>query len=203
MNYFDLPSAAMAPALRALTTTPASAVETVTEAPQLPPHVEAEQLLARLRAAVACVEAQVRLFQEGLAGSTGSAGSVGSTADTGWQTFTPNERVQLRSAPPVASDPALIVDLASREVRVEGRVIEVTHIEFELLAFLQTHALRSFSRSHLLQDVWGFSYDGSARTVDVHVARLRKKLGAAGKQIETVRGHGYRWRPPAVTAAAA
>ncbi|MGO1950644.1 MAG: winged helix-turn-helix domain-containing protein, partial [Mycobacteriaceae bacterium] len=93
----------------------------------------------------------------------------------------------------VASIGALIVDEVTYVARVEGRPLDLTYKEFELLYFLVKHAGRVFSREQLLQDVWGYDYFGGTRTVDVHVRRLRAKLGQDyEKVIATVRNVGYK-----------
>jgi DNA-binding winged helix-turn-helix (wHTH) protein len=87
----------------------------------------------------------------------------------------------------------LVVDLASRRVSVGGGEVTLTYLEFELLVFLVEHGGRVFSRAQLLRHVWGYEHVVGGRTVDVHVKRLRSKLGAdRGHRIETVRGVGYR-----------
>jgi DNA-binding response OmpR family regulator len=99
----------------------------------------------------------------------------------------------------VADDDAVRVgtlelNLATYQVAVDGRPIDFTYMEYELLKFLATHPGRVFSREALLSRVWGFDYYGGARTVDVHVRRVRAKLGTehAGR-IKTVRSVGYRF----------
>lgn len=93
----------------------------------------------------------------------------------------------------VATIGALIVDEVTYVARVEGRPLDLTYKEFELLNFLVKHAGRVFSREQLLQDVWGYDYFGGTRTVDVHVRRLRAKLGPDyEKVIATVRNVGYK-----------
>jgi DNA-binding response OmpR family regulator len=89
---------------------------------------------------------------------------------------------------------SLEINLATYQVAVGGRPIDFTYMEYELLKFLATHPGRVFSREALLSRVWGFDYYGGARTVDVHVRRVRAKLGAehAGR-IKTVRSVGYRF----------
>jgi DNA-binding response OmpR family regulator len=89
---------------------------------------------------------------------------------------------------------SLEVDLATYQVTVAGEPIDFAYKEYELLRFLVTHPVRVFSREALLNRVWGYDYYGGARTVDVHVRRLRAKLGSehAGR-IKTVRGVGYRF----------
>ncbi len=89
----------------------------------------------------------------------------------------------------------LVVDRAAHEVTVDGRPIELTAKEFALLSFLATHRGRVHSRDTLLSRVWGSRYDGGARTVDIHVRRLRAKLGDA-LPLETLRGAGYKLRSP-------
>jgi DNA-binding response OmpR family regulator len=89
---------------------------------------------------------------------------------------------------------SLEVNLATYEVTVAGRPVDFTYMEYELLKFFVTHPGRAFSRESLLSHVWGYDYYGGARTVDVHVRRVRAKLGQehAGR-IRTVRSVGYRW----------
>ncbi|HSO35599.1 MAG TPA: response regulator transcription factor [Labilithrix sp.] len=89
----------------------------------------------------------------------------------------------------------LIVDRAGHEVLVDGRAIILTAKEFALLAFLAQNRGRVFSRESLLARVWGGRYEGGARTVDIHVRRLRMKLGDAFP-LETLRGAGYKMRTP-------
>ncbi len=80
--------------------------------------------------------------------------------------------------------------------RMHGRSLDLTFKEFELLKFLAQHPGRVFTRAQLLQEVWGYDYFGGTRTVDVHVRRLRAKLGAENEAlIGTVRNVGYRFVP--------
>ena len=91
----------------------------------------------------------------------------------------------------------LVMDLAGYEVRLRGRTLELTHQEFELLKFLAQNRGRVYTREQLLKHVWGYQYYGGSRTVDIHVRRLRAKLGAAeGGLIDTVRNVGYKMRSP-------
>lgn len=93
----------------------------------------------------------------------------------------------------VAAIGDLIVDELTYVARVGGQPLDLTYKEFELLHFLVKNAGRVFSREQLLQDVWGYDYFGGARTVDVHVRRLRAKLGHEHEQlIATVRNVGYK-----------
>jgi len=90
----------------------------------------------------------------------------------------------------------LSIDEATYTARLRARVLDLTFKEFELLKFLAQHPGRVFSRAHLLQEVWGYDYFGGTRTVDVHVRRLRAKLGAEHEAlIGTVRNVGYRFVP--------
>ncbi len=88
----------------------------------------------------------------------------------------------------------LLIDIAGYEVRLGGRRIELTHQEFELLRFLAQHRGRVFTREALLERAWGYRYAGGTRTVDIHVRRVRAKLGETGALIETVRNVGYKMR---------
>jgi len=90
----------------------------------------------------------------------------------------------------------LVVNEATYSARINGRSLDLTFKEFELLKFLAQHPGRVFSRAQLLQEVWGYDYFGGTRTVDVHVRRLRAKLGAENEAlIGTVRNVGYRFVP--------
>ena len=87
----------------------------------------------------------------------------------------------------------LVVDEATYTAKLHGRSLDLTFKEFELLKYLAGHPGRVFSRAQLLQEVWGYDYFGGTRTVDVHVRRLRAKLGDAESLIGTVRNVGYRF----------
>jgi DNA-binding response OmpR family regulator len=89
---------------------------------------------------------------------------------------------------------SLEMNLATYQVAIDGRPVDFTYMEYELLKFLVTHPRRVFSREALLSRVWGYDYYGGARTVDVHVRRVRAKLGSEhAARIKTVRSVGYRW----------
>jgi DNA-binding response OmpR family regulator len=89
----------------------------------------------------------------------------------------------------------LVMDLSNYTVQVSGRSVELTYKEYELLRFLATNRDRVFSRETLLNKVWGYDFYGGARTVDVHVRRLRSKIEDRHHTfIETVRNVGYRFR---------
>ena len=87
----------------------------------------------------------------------------------------------------------LVADFEAVDIRVDGKEIRLTRREFELLRHLVENRSRVLSRDRLLERVWGYDRLVETRSVDVHVGRLRSKLGAAGKQIETVVGLGYRF----------
>ena len=116
--------------------------------------------------------------------------------------FSPRELVArlqalLRRARP-SREPAVIeigelrIDTMAREVAFHGRAVTLTPREFDLLAFFAHHPGRVLSREELLRKVWGYDYLGETRTVDVHVRRLRMKLGENERLIETVTGSGYK-----------
>jgi two-component system phosphate regulon response regulator PhoB len=111
-------------------------------------------------------------------------------------------RVRDRRTAPPASEERLLrwkgitVDPAAHRVRRDGEEIVLTPIEFKLLVLLLSSPQRAFTREILLDDVWNISSEVTTRTVDTHVKRLREKLGPYGELIETVRGIGYRLRPP-------
>jgi DNA-binding response OmpR family regulator len=89
---------------------------------------------------------------------------------------------------------ALELNLANYQVSIDARPINFTYMEYELLKFLATHPGRVFTREALLSRVWGYDYYGGERTVDVHIRRLRAKLGQDyGGRIQTVRSVGYRF----------
>ena len=88
----------------------------------------------------------------------------------------------------------MTINLATYQVTVSGEPVDFTYLEYALLSFLVRHPGRTFSRDALLQHVWGFDYYGGSRTVDVHVRRIRAKLGPElAQRLETVRGVGYLW----------
>jgi DNA-binding response OmpR family regulator len=92
----------------------------------------------------------------------------------------------------------LTIEESTYTARLKNSTLDLTYKEFELLKFLAQHPGRVFSRSHLLQEVWGYDYFGGTRTVDVHVRRLRAKLGSEYESmIGTVRNVGYKFVKPA------
>jgi DNA-binding response OmpR family regulator len=102
----------------------------------------------------------------------------------------------------LAKNPALkeirsgevVIDEDSYTAKIKGRTLDLTFKEFELLKYLTQHPGRVFSRSQLLQEIWGYDYFGGTRTVDVHIRRLRSKLGPEFEAIiDTIRNVGYRF----------
>jgi len=108
-------------------------------------------------------------------------------------------RLRVLMAPEADQSPrvlvgGLVIDEAAYSVWLDNEPLDLTFTEFELLRFLATHPGRVFSRKQLLAEVWGFDYYGGPRTVDVHVRRLRAKLGPEYESlIGTVRNVGYRF----------
>ncbi len=103
----------------------------------------------------------------------------------------------LRRSKPASDDTVyevgqLSVCPAKHVVTVSGSEVTLTLKEFELLSFLMKHAGNVLNRDQILQEIWGYEFDGENRTVDVHIRTLRSKLGSCGELIETVRGVGYR-----------
>ncbi|MFJ3584072.1 winged helix-turn-helix domain-containing protein [Streptomyces sp. NPDC090127] len=103
-----------------------------------------------------------------------------------------------RQPAPVTPDEAgpVTIDTARRVAQVDGVEMDLTYLEFELLAHLVSHPHRVHTRDQLVTTVWGYGHVGDGRTVDVHVARLRRKLGAEHRRtIQTVRRVGYKYAP--------
>ncbi|MFF8904095.1 winged helix-turn-helix domain-containing protein [Streptomyces olivaceoviridis] len=95
------------------------------------------------------------------------------------------------------TEPPVRIDPVRRTASVDGRELDLTYLEFELLAHLVAHPHRVHTRDQLVTTVWGYGHVGDGRTVDVHIARLRRKLGAEHRQaIQTVRRVGYKYTPP-------
>lgn len=89
----------------------------------------------------------------------------------------------------------ITIDEAGYAATLDGQSLDLTYTEFELLKYLVLHPGRVLTREHLLSEVWGYDYYGGTRTVDVHVRRLRAKLGVHDGCISTVRNVGYRFSP--------
>jgi two-component system phosphate regulon response regulator PhoB len=88
----------------------------------------------------------------------------------------------------------LLIDIDRHHVAIKERPVQLTSTEFKLLVELASKRGRVQTREHLLDRVWGYTYEGYARTVDTHIRRLREKLGSLGDHIETIRGVGYRFK---------
>jgi DNA-binding response OmpR family regulator len=163
----------------------------------------AQALCRRLRAAGDRVAILVVMPEAGLAGLQRDWGA----SDFVLPTAGPAEveaRIRLLAQRPETastSDDAirvgeLVVDPVSYQVRLRGRPLDLTFKEFELLRFLAARPGRVSTRAQLLQEVWGYDFFGGTRTVDVHVRRLRAKLGAEHESmIATIRGVGYKLLP--------
>ncbi|GAA2650099.1 winged helix-turn-helix domain-containing protein [Streptomyces lunalinharesii] len=123
----------------------------------------------------------------------------------GYLVLVPAEQAPTPPQPPVGPAPAartgdatVRIDPEQRTVHVQGRQLDLTYLEFELLAHLVAHPHRVHTRDQLVTTVWGYGHVGDGRTVDVHVARLRRKLGAELRgSIVTVRRVGYKYVPSA------
>jgi DNA-binding response OmpR family regulator len=103
-------------------------------------------------------------------------------------------RTQRLNAEDVIQAGPVVVDHANYAISVNGRPLELTFKEFELLKFLVAHRGRVFTREALLNQVWGYDYYGGTRTVDVHIRRIRAKLGPEHEDlVETLRNVGYRF----------
>lgn len=89
----------------------------------------------------------------------------------------------------------LVIDVTTFTAKINGKALDLTYKEFELLRYLQEHPSQVFTREQLLSEVWGYDYFGGTRTVDVHIRRLRAKLGEFEGLIGTVRNVGYRLDP--------
>lgn len=126
------------------------------------------------------IDARLRLLSARTNGATGS-GRSGATDRLGDENGS-GDVLQTRGVQ---------IDEASFTARVHGRSLDLTYIEFELLRFLASNTSRVFTREQLLSEVWGTDYYGGTRTVDVHIRRLRAKLGDHESLIDTVRGVGY------------
>ncbi len=136
------------------------------------------ELLARVRAALR-------------RGALGAAPGPGVGTGTGTGPGTGGAALPDAPAPVVRG--SLRIDPAARTVAIDGAEVDLTRTEFDLLLLLVANTGRAFSRDFLLERVWGYAHDGGGRTVDSHVGRLRRKLGALGERILTVWGVGYRF----------
>ncbi|MET7474812.1 winged helix-turn-helix domain-containing protein [Streptomyces sp. NPDC005648] len=107
------------------------------------------------------------------------------------------DHTDVRTGAGQGGDPLVRIDSVQRTADVNGRELDLTYLEFELLAHLVAHPHRVHTRDQLVTTVWGYGHVGDGRTVDVHIARLRRKLGAEHRGvIQTVRRVGYKYTPP-------
>ena len=87
----------------------------------------------------------------------------------------------------------ITIDQAAHEVRIDGKIIELSFKEFELLTYFVNNKGVALSRERILNNVWNYDYFGDARTIDTHVKKLRSKLGEKGSYIKTIWGMGYKF----------
>jgi hypothetical protein len=123
---------------------------------------------------------------------------VGGAPMVGYLVLVPAAAGEIPVPPPAreAADTSIRIDGERRAVIVDERELDLTYLEFELLAHLIAHPHRVHTRDQLVTTVWGYGHVGDGRTVDVHIARLRRKLGAAHRDsIVTVRRVGYKYAP--------
>jgi DNA-binding response OmpR family regulator len=140
-----------------------------------------EDLIRAIDPSLAGARVEVQVIQpRDPTGATGVTGSTGSTGDN-----KPTKHA-------ADGDTELNLDLAGRTLTVDGRMRTLTRREFDLLAYLQNRRGVALSRRELMSAVWQTGYLVGDRTVDVHVRRLRVKLGRHADRLSTLRGYGYR-----------
>lgn len=100
-----------------------------------------------------------------------------------------------RKSDDILSFADIVMDKQRHMVTVKGKTVELTLKEFSLLKLFLDNPQKVFSREHIMDSVWGDSYVGESRTVDMHIKTLRQKLGNAGESIVTIRGVGYKFEP--------
>jgi DNA-binding response OmpR family regulator len=140
------------------------------------------ELLARVRAMLRRVELDTRNTTHAPPAQSHTATNTDQKA-----------KIAVEAQPPPIVHGPLLIQVAERMVSLEGVQIDLTPKEYELIVLLASNPGRAFSREFLLQQLWGYDYDGFDRTVDTHITRLRKKLGNLGEKIVTVWGVGYRF----------
>ncbi|MFJ1791587.1 winged helix-turn-helix domain-containing protein [Kitasatospora griseola] len=205
-------AATATPHLRAVRTLPNHSLDTehrrVAPITRPAPAIAPESLLAGLQDGAAVVAALPQsVLPQGLLTQLGANANA---PLVGYLVLVPAEKVAPAPVPaPVAApapvrpftrpaDSGISVDLDRRNAYVDGSLLDLTYLEFELLAHLTEHPHRVHTRDQLVHTVWGYGHVGDGRTVDVHVARLRRKLGAAYRDtIVTVRRVGYKYAPVA------
>ena len=171
------------------------------------PGVDGLDVCRRLRAATTTAQLPVIIVTARSSESERIAGFAAGADDYIVKPFSPRElvmrvRAVLRrgaraprspEAPEVYAGPHLRADFEAVAVAVDGQPVRLTRREFDLLRCLVRNRQRVVSRARLLEQVWGVDRELETRSVDVHIGRLRQKLGPAGAQIETVIGLGYRF----------
>jgi DNA-binding response OmpR family regulator len=138
------------------------------------------ELLARVRAMLRRVELDTRNTVQAEPAQSQASGAT-----------TQHITAEMHPAPILRG--SLLIQVAEHLVLLEGVQIDLTPKEYELIVLLASNPGRAFSREFLLQQLWGYDYDGFDRTIDTHITRLRKKLGNLGEKIVTVWGVGYRF----------
>ena len=87
----------------------------------------------------------------------------------------------------------IVIDKAAHEVSIDGKIVELSYKEFELLNYFMENKGIALSREKILNNVWNYDYFGDARTIDTHVKKLRAKMGTKGEYIKTIWGMGYKF----------
>lgn len=146
------------------------------------------EVTARVRAMLRRVE-----LDRGLAGIQGQSVLAVEEESTEAGSHTASRPGDVLVGPPPIVRGPLQINVVERIVSLESVEIDLTPKEYDLIVLLATNPGRAFSREFLLQQLWGYDYDGFDRTVDTHITRLRKKLGSLGEKIVTVWGVGYRF----------
>lgn len=147
------------------------------------------ELQARVRAILRRVELDARMAAS-VAQIASSGQTPGGALDEGDRS---SARGNVAAAPAPLVHGPLRIYAAERLVTLQGAPVDLTPKEYELLLLLASHPGRAFSREFLLQQLWGYEYDGFDRTVDTHITRLRKKLGNLGERVVTVWSVGYKF----------
>jgi DNA-binding response OmpR family regulator len=190
---------ALAPAREAVASRPPALVVVTSGASQ---RTRASELCAALRALEELSEVPLLLALELAALGVDGAPPDGdellvapwSVAELRARIERANQRLGLADEGDIVRVGGLELNLATYQVTIDGTPVDFTYMEYELLRFLVTHPNRVFSREALLSRVWGYDFYGGTRTVDVHVRRVRAKLGAEhAARIRTVRSVGYRF----------
>lgn len=139
----------------------------------------------------------------GAPGEAGAAGAAGTASDSPGGTTAPRPGTASAPEPPESSGPiterrfgALVIDIRSQRVQLAGEIVHLTPKEFDLVVYLSRDPGAVFRRSEILRDVWQTNWYGTTKTLDAHIAAIRRKLGDP-RWIESVRGVGFRFGEPA------